>query len=67
MPTRNINLTERYDRFVEPQVGAGRYKNARKLLRAGLRLRALQEEIEAQQLTLLRKLAAGVLENWIKV
>lgn len=58
MPTRNINLTEHYDRFVEQQVDAGRYKNASEVLRAGLRLLELQAETDLHKLTLLRKLVA---------
>lgn len=58
MPTRNINLTDHYDQFVEGQVDAGKYKNASEVLRAGLRLLEQQTQTEAQQLMLLRKLAA---------
>lgn len=58
MPTRNINLTERYDRFVEEQIDAGKYKNASEVLRAGLRLLEQQTQTEAEKLTLLKKLAA---------
>ena len=28
MPTRNINLTDYYDSFVQEQIASGRYKNA---------------------------------------
>jgi len=58
MPTRNINLTEHYDRFVGELVGAGRYKNASEVLRAGLRLLEQQTQTEVEKLTLLKKLAA---------
>lgn len=58
MPTRNINLTERYDQFVEEQVKAGRYQNASEVLRAGLRLLEQQTQAEEQKLKVLRKLAA---------
>lgn len=58
MPTRNINLTEHFDRFVEELVGAGRYKNASEVLRAGLRLLELETQTEKEKLTLLKKLAA---------
>lgn len=57
MPTRNINLTEHYDRFVEEQVDAGRYKNASEVLRAGLRLLEQQTQTEEQKLKVLRQLA----------
>jgi antitoxin ParD1/3/4 len=58
MPTRNINLTEHYDRFVEELVGAGRYKNASEVLRAGLRLLEQETQTEEEKLELLKKLAA---------
>lgn len=58
MPTRNINLTEHFDRFVDQQVNSGRFKNASEVLRAGLRLLEQQTEAERQKLALLRKLAA---------
>lgn len=57
MPTRNINLTEHYDRFVAEQVRAGRYKNASEVLRAGLHLLEQQSCEEREKLALLRALA----------
>jgi antitoxin ParD1/3/4 len=42
MPTRNINLTEHFDLFVERQVSSGRYSNASEIVREALRL--LEEE-----------------------
>ena len=38
MPTRNINLTEHFDQFVERQVSSGRYGNASEIVRDALRL-----------------------------
>jgi len=58
MPTRNINLTEHYDRFVEELVDAGKYKNASEVLRAGLRLLEQQTQTDDEKLTLLKRLAA---------
>lgn len=58
MPTRNINLTEHFDRFVEEQIDAGKYKNASEVLRAGLRLLEQQTQTEEEKLALLQKLAA---------
>jgi antitoxin ParD1/3/4 len=58
MPTRNINLTDHYDRFVDEQVEAGRFKNASEVLRAGLRLLEQQARTDEQKLAVLRKLAA---------
>ncbi len=58
MPTRNINLTDHFDQFVEEQVEAGKYKNASEVLRAGLRLLEQHSQTEEQKLALLKKLAA---------
>jgi antitoxin ParD1/3/4 len=38
MPTRNIHLTERFDRFIATEVKSGRYGNASEVVREGLRL-----------------------------
>lgn len=57
MPTRNINLTEHYDQFVEEQVEAGKYKNASEVLLAGLRLLEQQTPSVEEKVALLRKLA----------
>jgi antitoxin ParD1/3/4 len=58
MPTRNVNLTGRYDQFVIEQVTSGRFKNASEVVRAGLRLLEQQNREEEEKLTLLRSLAA---------
>jgi antitoxin ParD1/3/4 len=58
MPTRNINLTEHFDRFVAAQVDSGRFKNASEVMRAGLRLLESQEREESEKLFALRNLAA---------
>lgn len=58
MPTRNVNLTEHYDDFVQEQIASGRYKNASEVMRAGLRLLESQTSEEQERLQLLRSLAA---------
>lgn len=63
MPTRNVSLTERNDRFVRNQVKAGRFRNASEVMRAGLHLLEQQTSEEREKLMLLRKLAAeGIAE-----
>jgi antitoxin ParD1/3/4 len=57
MPTRNVNLTQRYDQFVEEQIDAGRFRNASEVMRAGLRLLEQQTREEEEKLELLRTLA----------
>ena len=34
MPTRNVNLTEHFDRFIETGVTSGRFSNASEVVRA---------------------------------
>jgi antitoxin ParD1/3/4 len=58
MPTRNVNLTDHFDQFVEKEIGAGRYRNASEVMRAGLRLLEQQKREEREKLKLLRSLAA---------
>ena len=62
MPTRNINLTEHYDRFVEEQLNSGRFSNASEVLRAGLNLLEKQNREEEEKLRVLKALVAEGLE-----
>ena len=55
MPTRNINLTDHFDRFIEAGVAAGRYQNASEVVRAALRLLEQQEAEHAEKLKRLRE------------
>ena len=54
MPTRNINLTDRFDRFIEAEVGSGRYGNASEVVREGLRLMERRKREERAKLKWLR-------------
>ena len=63
MPTRNVNLTDRFDAFVAEQISSGRYRNASEVMRAGLRLLEQQAEEERQKLSLLRQLASEGFEQ----
>jgi antitoxin ParD1/3/4 len=58
VPTRNVNLTDHYDQFVEELVALGRFKNASEVMRAGLRLLEQHSREEQEKLTALRALAA---------
>jgi antitoxin ParD1/3/4 len=57
VPTRNINLTEHLDDFVERQVASGRYSNASEIVRASLRLLEEQEQEREAKLKALRQAA----------
>jgi antitoxin ParD1/3/4 len=50
MPTRNINLTDEQDAFVEEIVRAGKYQNASEVMRDAVR--GLQQRLEADELKL---------------
>jgi antitoxin ParD1/3/4 len=54
MPTRNINLTDHLDRFVETEIGSGRYGNASEVVREGLRLMERRKQEEKARLKWLR-------------
>ena len=57
MPTRNINLTDHLDRFVESQVSSGRYSNASEIVRDALRLLEVEEQERRAKLKTLRQAA----------
>ena len=54
MPTRNINLTDRYDEYLTRAVESGRFKNASEAVRAGLHLLEYQEQQEQAKIEALR-------------
>lgn len=63
MPTRNINLTEHYNHFVDQQISDGRFSNASEVLRAGLRLLEQQTHEDQEKLWLLQSLAAEAFDE----
>ena len=53
MPTRNVNLTGKLDRFVADKIKAGLYDNASEVVRAALRtLQREEREFEAKLVAL---------------
>jgi antitoxin ParD1/3/4 len=53
MPTRNVNLTDHLDKFVEKRVKTGQFSNASEVVREGLRLleqRQLEDEAKLRWL-----------------
>jgi antitoxin ParD1/3/4 len=57
MPTRNVNLTERFDRFIQAGVDSGRFSNASEVVREGLRLLEQREQEDHAKLEWLRAAA----------
>ena len=57
MPTRNVNLTEHLDRFVEAGIESGRFSNASEVVREGLRLLEQREQEDKARLEWLRAAA----------
>lgn len=54
MPTRNVNLTNHFDRFVETGVTSGRFSNASEVVREGLRLLEQREKEDKAKIEWLR-------------
>jgi len=54
MPTRNVNLTEHFDRFIETGITSGRFSNASEVVREGLRLLEQREREDKAKLAWLR-------------
>jgi antitoxin ParD1/3/4 len=57
VPTRNVNLTEHFDRFIETRVSSGRFSNASEVVREGLRLLEQREQEDKAKLEWLRAAA----------
>jgi antitoxin ParD1/3/4 len=57
MPTRNVNLTEHFDRFIEAGITSGRFSNASEVVREGLRLLEQREQEDKAKLEWLRAAA----------
>ena len=57
MPTRNVNLTEYFDKFIESGVASGRFSNASEAVREGLRLLDQYEQEDRAKLEWLRAAA----------
>ncbi len=54
MPTRNVNLTEHFDRFVEAGINSGRFSNASEMVREGLRLLEQRQKEDRAKIEWLR-------------
>lgn len=57
MPTRNVNLTEHFDRFIDARITSGRFSNASEVVREGLRLLEQREQEDKAKLEWLRAAA----------
>jgi antitoxin ParD1/3/4 len=54
MPTRNVNLTEHLDQFIETGITSGRFSNASEVVREGLRLLEQREQEDRAKIEWLR-------------
>lgn len=57
MPTRNVNLTDHFDKFIAKGVKSGRFSNASEVVREGLRL---LEQREAEEKAMLKRLKQAI-------
>jgi len=55
MPTRNINLTPKMDRYVDARIRSGHYANASEVIRAGLRALEQGEKEDRARLQAIRE------------
>lgn len=55
MPTRNVNLTEHFDKFIAKRVKSGRFSNASEVVREGLRLLEQREAEDKAKLKWLQE------------
>jgi len=65
MPTRNVNLTDELDAFVNSRIKSGRYESASEVIRAALRTlerdeREYEEKIAALRRAIDEGLASGI-------
>jgi antitoxin ParD1/3/4 len=61
MPTRNVNLTDEFDRFVAAKIESGRYENASEVVRAALRTLEREEQAYEAELATFRARSMPVL------
>jgi antitoxin ParD1/3/4 len=54
MPTRNVSLTEKQDRFITAKVESGDYANASEVMRAALRGMEQEEQEYEEKMAVLR-------------
>lgn len=54
MPTRNVNLTHHFDRFIDARITSGRFSNASEVVREGLRLLEQRDAEDKAKLKWLR-------------
>ena len=57
MPTRNVNLTDHFDQFIETGITTGRFSNASEIVREGLRLLEQREQEDRAKIEWLRSAA----------
>jgi antitoxin ParD1/3/4 len=57
MPTRNVNPTEYFDRFIEAGITSGRLSNASEMVREGLRLLEQRQREDQAKIEWLRAAA----------
>ena len=57
MPTRNVNLTQHFDRFIDAGIASGSFSNASEVVREGLRLLEQRQREDQAKIEWLRAAA----------
>lgn len=65
MPTRNINLTPKMDRYVDAKIRSGYFANASEVIRAGLRALEQGEKEDRARLEAIREAVVAGEESGI--
>jgi antitoxin ParD1/3/4 len=65
MPTRNINLTPKMDKYVDAKIRGGHFANASEVLRAGLRALERDEKEDRARLQVIREAVVAGEESGI--
>jgi antitoxin ParD1/3/4 len=65
MPTRNINLTPKMDKYVDAKIRSGHFANASEVLRAGLRALEQGEKEDRARLEMIREAVVAGEESGI--
>src|SRR3954467_4966718 len=63
MPTRNVNLTEHFDHFIDEGITSGRFSNASEVVREGLRLLEQREQEDRAKIEWLRGAAKEAIDQ----
>lgn len=63
MPTRNVDLPEHYDHFIDTGIASGRFSSANEVVRQGLKLLEEREKEDNAKLAWLRRATQDAIDS----